>query len=137
MPSWRDELIEAVKSKAEREAEEQERHRRRVKEALTTAEAAMNLAAGALRFARDKLVEKTQKAELAESDDKYRLAFREFVLAVELARDAAVIRVTYVDGKPREFDFAKDRHIAPVDVEEYVGRRAVELVRAAQKADGW
>jgi hypothetical protein len=137
VPNWRDELLEAVKSKAERDAEEQERHRKRVKEALTTAEAAMALAAGALRFARDKLVEKSQAAELREGPDGYALALRELTLSIDLQRDAAVLRITYVDGKPRDFDFAKDRHIAPVDVEEYVGRRAVELVRAAQKTAAW
>jgi hypothetical protein len=45
--------------------------------------------------------------------------------------------VNVAETKPREFDFAKDRHIAATDVEEYVGRRAVELVRLAQKATPW
>ena len=56
---------------------------------------------------------------------------------LELVRDSAVIKVAFVEGKPREFDFAKDRHIAAADVEEYVGRRSVELVRTAQKAAPW
>jgi hypothetical protein len=135
--NWREELTEAVKTKAERDAEEQARHRKRVQEALTTAEAAIALAADALRYARDRLKDKGQEAGLSEQSDAYKLILREFSLAVELARDSAILRVTYVDGKPREFDFAKDRHIAPVDVEEYVGRRSVELVRAAQKALPW
>ena len=50
---------------------------------------------------------------------------------------SAVIKVTFGEGKPREFDFAKDRHIAPADVEEYIGRRSLELVRAAHKAHPW
>lgn len=137
MPNWRDELIEAVKTKAEREAEEAARHKKRVEEALTTAEAAMVLAAEALRFARGQLVEKGQTAELTEARDGYRIAFREFGLSVDLVRESAIIKVGFLDGKPREFDFAKDRHIAPADVEEYVGRRAVELVKAAQKAAPW
>ena len=137
MPNWRDELIEVVKTKAEREAEEKERHRKRVEEALTSAEAAMELAAESLRFARDKVVEKGQPSELVEQKDHCRLSVREVGLTVELARDSAIIKVTFIEGKPREFDFAKDRHIAPADVEEYVGRRAVELVRAAHKAHPW
>ncbi|UQA62672.1 hypothetical protein [Polyangium aurulentum] len=137
MASWKDELIEAAKSKSEREAEEQERHRKRVLEALTTAESAINLGAEALRFTRDRLRDKGQEVELSEATDAYKLKLRDFTLSVELVRDAAIIRVTFGDGKPREFDFAKDRHIAPADVEEYIGRRAVEVVRAAQKSTPW
>jgi hypothetical protein len=135
---WRDEITESVKTKAEREAEEQARHRKRVEEALATADAAIRLGGEALRFTRDRLREKNQPAELAENGkDAFRLALREFSLNLELVRESAIIKVTFGDGKPREFDFAKDRHIAPADVEEYVGRRAVELVRAAQKAAPW
>lgn len=139
MPNWREELVEAAKTKEEREEEERARHRKRVEEALTTAEAAMSLGADALRFTRDKLGEKSQKAELSESESKdaFKLSLLEFSLALELVRDSAVIKVTFGESKPREFDFAKDRHIAPADVEEYVGRRALELVRAAQKAHPW
>lgn len=137
MPSWRDELIEAVKSKAEREAEEAARHRKRVEEALATAENAMNLGAAALRYTRDKLAEKGQPAELAEDRDKYKLTLRDLSLTLELSRDTAIIKATFGEGKPREFDLAKDRHIAPADVEEYMGRRALELVRAAYKATPW
>lgn len=139
MPNWREELVEAAKTKAEREEEERARHRKRVEEALTTAEAAMALGAEALRFAHEKLGEKGQTVEFTESEakDSYRLVLLEFSLALELVRDSALIKVTFGEGKPREFDFAKDRHIAPADVEEYVGRRALELVRAAQKAHPW
>ena len=48
MVSWRDELNEAVKSKAEREAEEQARVKKRVEEALATATQAMSLGGEAL-----------------------------------------------------------------------------------------
>jgi hypothetical protein len=137
VPNWRDELIEAVKTKGEREAEEAARHRKRVEEALTSADAAMTLAVEALRFAHERLREKGQGSELTEQTDAYRLRLRELQLGLELARDSAIIKVSYVDGKPREFDFAKDRHIAAADVEEYVGRRSVELVRAAQKVSPW
>ncbi len=139
MPNWREELVEAAKTKEEREEEERARHRKRVEEALTTAEAAMSLGADALRFTRDKLGEKSQKAELSENEtkDSFKLLLLEFSLALELVRESAVIKVTFGESKPREFDFAKDRHIAPADVEEYVGRRALELVRAAQKAHPW
>jgi hypothetical protein len=135
--SWRDELIEAAKTKAERDAEEQERHRKRVQEALHTAEAALSLGAEALRFTRDRLKDKELSPTLAEQTDDFRLKLGDCSLRVELARDAAIVRVTFGDGKPREFDFAKDRHIAPADVEEYIGRRAVELVRTAQKSTPW
>jgi hypothetical protein len=137
VPNWRDELIEAVKTKAEREAEELARHKKRVEEALTTAEAAMALGVDALRFTRDKLQSKGQEPGLAEQPDSHKLTLREVSLSLELVRDAAMIKVTFGDSKPREFDFAKDRHIAPADVEEYIGRRALEFVRAAQKATPW
>ena len=137
MPSWRDELTEAVKSKAEREAEEAERHRKRVQEALNAAESAMSLAVEALRFGRDKIAEKGQPVELLEEKDKHKLTLRDVSLTLELLRDSAVIKVTFGEGKPREFDLAKDRHIAPGDVEEYIGRRSLELVRAAYKATPW
>jgi hypothetical protein len=135
--SWRDELIEAAKTKAEREAEELARHRKRVEEALHTAELALGLAAEALRFTRDSLSEKGQTSTLLEQTDSFKLELVDHKLRVELARDSAIIKVTFGEGKPREFDFAKDRHIAPADVEEYVGRRAVELVKSAHKASPW
>jgi hypothetical protein len=137
MASWRDELIEAVKTKAEREAEELARHRKRVEEALATAEAAINLGAEGLRFTRDRLKEKDQPAQLIEGQDSYKLTVHEHSLALELSRESAVIKITFGEGKPREFDFAKDRHIAPADVEEYIGRRSLELVRAAYKSHPW
>lgn len=137
MASWRDELIEAAKTKAEREEEEQARHRKRVQEALHTAETAFGLAIEALKFARDRLTDKGQGPQLGEHTDAEVLELHAHKLRVELVRDSAVIKVVYGEGKPREFDFAKDRHIAPADVEEYVGRRAVELVKSAQKASPW
>lgn len=137
MATWRDELIEAVKSKTEREAEELARHKKRVTEALAAAESAVSQGAESLKFAHEKLQEKGQPIVLSQEQDKHRLAFGEFSLALELLRDSAIVRVTFGDGKPREFDFAKDRHIAPADVEEYVGRRSLELVRAGQKSHPW
>jgi hypothetical protein len=137
MASWRDELIEAVKTKAERDAEDLARHRKRVEEALATAEAAINLGAEGLRFTRDRLKEKEQPTELVEGTDSYKLIVHEHSLALELSRESAVIKITLGEGKPREFDFAKDRHIAPADVEEYIGRRSLELVRAAHKSHPW
>lgn len=137
MASWKDELIEAAKTKAEREAEEAARHKKRVEEALATAEAAMKAGAEALRFAADKLKEKGQASSLDDASDALKLSLNELALRLELGRETAVIKVTFGDAKPREFDFAKDRHISPADVEEYVGRRALEFVRAAQKASPW
>jgi hypothetical protein len=137
MASWRDELIEAVKSKGEREAEEAERHRKRVEEALTTAETAMNLAVEALRYTRERLRDKDQPAELTEEPDHYHLTLGGLGIKLDLVRESAVIKVTFGEGKPREFDLAKDRHIAPADVEEYMGRRSLELARAAYKTHPW
>jgi len=58
-------------------------------------------------------------------------------LSADLDPDTAVIKVSYLDAKAREFDFARDRHIAAADVEEYLGRRVVELIRSVQKATPW
>ena len=66
MPNWRDELIEAVKTKSEREAEEAAKQRQRVLEALSSAEGAVTLASDALRFACDRISEKGQAAALQE-----------------------------------------------------------------------
>jgi hypothetical protein len=137
VPNWRDELQEAVKGKAERDAEEKERQRKRVEEALTTADAALQLAKEALTFSYEKLKEKGQDVSLDGSDDGLRLVFKALSLGIALDRETAIIKITFAEQKPREFDFARDRHIAAADVEEYVGRRSVELVRAAQKAEPW
>jgi hypothetical protein len=135
--SWRDELIEAAKTKAERDEEELARHRKRVQEALHTAESAFDLASKALEYARERLAEKGQAPHLDVQTDALGLELLAHKIRIELVRESAVIKVVYGEGKPREFDFAKDRHIAPADVEEYVGRRAVELVKSAQKASPW
>jgi len=137
MASWRDELIEVVKTKAERDAEEQARHKKRVEEALATAEAAIALGIEGIRFTCEHLRGKGQPAELVETADSVKVTLHELSLALELLREGAIIKITFGDSKPREFDFAKDRHIAPADVEEYVGRRSLELVRAAQKTHPW
>jgi hypothetical protein len=135
--SWRDEIIEAAKSKAERDAEEAARQKKRVEEALGTARASLDLAIEAIRFTRDRLLDKGQDAKLDEAPSGAKLSLREHSLQVDLSEESAVLKVSLGEAKPREFDFAKDRHIAPADVEEYVGRRALELVRNAQKSSGW
>jgi hypothetical protein len=137
VPNWRDELIEAVKTRQEREDEEAARHRQRVVEALSSAESALELAREALGFAKDRIAEKGQAAVLEPTELGVRLTLGALALGIELDRATAVLRVSYLEGRPREFDFARDRHIAPTDVEEYVGRRAVELVRNVQKAAPW
>jgi hypothetical protein len=137
MANWRDELNDAVKTKAEREAEEAAKQRQRVQEALASAQTAIALAIDALRFAAERISEKGQAVKLTEQDSGARLDLATFSLVLELDRETAVIKVTFLEGKPREFDFARDRHIAAADVEEYVGRRTVELVRNAQKAQPW
>ena len=58
-------------------------------------------------------------------------------LGIQLDPETAILRVHVAEAKPREFDFARDRHIAATDVEEYVGRRVLELVKVAQKAAPW
>ena len=151
MPNWRDELCDAVKTKAEREREEQERQRQRVQEALASAEGALTLALEAAKFAHERIVEKGQSASLVEEREDVpveggapesrvkssKLTLGAHTLGLELDRSTAILKVSFLEGKPREFDFARDRHIAAVDVEEYVGRRAVEFVRAAQKSSPW
>ena len=137
MPNWRDELIEAVKTKAEREAEEAEKHRQRVREALTTAEAALKLGVEALAFAAERVREKGKEVQLEREPYVARFTLGPMSLSAELDPATAVIKVSYQDAKAREFDFARDRHIASGDVEEYLGRRVVELIRAVQKATPW
>lgn len=150
MPNWRDELCDAVKTKTERETEEQARHRLRVQEALTSAEAALLLAVEAVKFAHERISEKGQAATLVEeredvpveggSESRFKttkLGLGALAIGLELDRTTAVLQVSFLEGKPREFDFARDRHITAVDVEEYVGRRIVEFARAAQKAAPW
>jgi hypothetical protein len=137
MTTWRDELIEAVKSQEEREAEEAARRQKRLTEALEVAEEALGKATEGLRFANEQFGSKEQSSKLDESNGDLVLGLGELSIAVELARDTAVLKITFNDGRPREFDFAKDRHLSPRDVEEYVGRRAVELARAAQKSNPW
>src|SRR3954469_16115182 len=99
MASWRDELTEAVKSKAERDAEEAARHKKRVEEALATAETAMGLATEALRYTCAELQRKQQPAELVEDKDRYKLTVGALSLALELSRESAVIKVTFGEGK--------------------------------------
>lgn len=142
MANWRDELIEAVKTKAEREAEEAEKQRLRVREALTSAESALKLGVEALAFAAERVKEKGREVTLDATEHavKFHLgpaAGPQMSLAAELDTSTAIIKVSYLDAKAREFDFARDRHIAAADVEEYLGRRVVELIRAAQKASPW
>ncbi len=142
MANWRDELIEAVKTKAERDAEEAEKQRLRVREALTSAESALKLGIEALTFAADHVKEKGREVslEVHEHSAKFHLGGApgpQMSIAADLDPTTAIIKVSYLDAKAREFDFARDRHIAAADVEEYLGRRVVELIRAAQKANPW
>jgi hypothetical protein len=153
MANWREELSEAVKTKAERDAEEAARLKQRVQEALGTAESAFGLAMEALRFAAAKIGEKGKAVKLEpQAGDPSAGAklvieisaapgqtgdFGPLVLGLSIDRETAVLKASIGETKPREFDFAKDRHIAASDVEEYVGRRIIELVRAAQKASAW
>ena len=155
MANWREELSEAVKTKAEREAEEAARLKQRVQEALGPAESAFGLAMDALRFAADQIAEKGQAARLEPSagdpSPGAKLVIEPggtpapgqtgdlgpLVRGLSIDRETAIVKASIGETKPREFDFAKDRHIAASDVEEYVGRRIIELVRAAQKANAW
>ncbi len=137
MTTWREELVEAIKSKAERDSEEEEKRKKRLEEALKIADDALAKANEGLDFTREQLVHKQQPVKLSKNGDASAFELHGMTLGVELDRGEAVLKVTFNGGRPREFDFAKDRHISPKDVEEYVGRRAVELARAAQKAKPW
>ena len=137
MNSWRNELREVTKSKAEREGEEQERRRKRIVEALEVADEAMVQTLDGLRFAGELLRARDQEPTLVEGSGDYRFELHGSAVVVALDRETAVLAVRTNDGRPREFDFAKDRHLAPKDVEEYVGRRLLELARAAQNEHPW
>lgn len=137
MTTWREELLEAIKTRSERDAEEEAKRRKRVEEALKVADEALAKAGESLAFARDQLAGKGQPVALREDAAGRTLELHGQALAVALDRDEAVLRIAVNEAKAKEFDFAKDRHIAPRDVEEYVGRRLVELVRAAHKAAPW
>ncbi|MBM4359946.1 MAG: hypothetical protein FJ096_17725 [Deltaproteobacteria bacterium] len=137
MTTWRDELEEAIKTLAEREAEEAARRKKRLEEALKIADEARALADEGLSYVREQLAAKGQSASLLRDGEALTLSLHGQALTVELDRGEAILKVVANGARPREFDFAKDRHIAPKDVEEYVGRRAVELARAAQKVSPW
>lgn len=137
MSTWREELHEVIKTRDEREAEELARKRQRIAEALEVAADAQAQAVEGLRFAVAELAGKGQPAELAVQGDEARLKLHALGVDVVLDRDNAIVKIAFNQGKPREFDFGTDRHLAPKDVEEYVGRRLVELARAAQKEHPW
>jgi hypothetical protein len=137
MTTWRDELQEAIKTQAERDAEEAARRKKRLEEALKVADEARALADEGLSFVREQLASKGQSASLLRDGEALTLSLHGQALTIELDRSEAILKVSSNGARPREFDFAKDRHIAPKDVEEYVGRRAVEFARAAQKVSPW
>lgn len=137
MENWREELAEEVKTKAEREAEEEARRNKRLAEALAVADEGLAKALESLRFADELIRSKGQASSLEEQDGRLLFKLLDLTVVVELSRNDAVLKVAYNEGRPREFDFSNDRHISPRDVEEYVGRRMVELARAAQKVSPW
>jgi hypothetical protein len=135
--NWREELVETIKSKDERESEEKERRAKRITEALKVAEEALRMALEGLKFTNEQLKGKKQPASFKKATAGATLAMHDFSIDVKLRREDAVLEVSYSGGRPKQFDFAKDRHLAASDVEEYVGRRALEMARAAQKANPW
>ncbi len=137
MSTWREELLVIIKTQAEREAEEKDHRKKRIAAALEVAVESYDNAREGLRFAHEKLVTKKQPSELKEGEDSCGVALFELQLQVSLKREVAVLEVIYGDAKPREFDFANDRHLAPRDIEDYIGRRVVELARAAQELHPW
>ena len=137
MAGWRDELVEVIKSSAEREAEEAEKRQKRLEAALTVADEAMVKARASLEFVNEQLASKAQPVALSNVEGGQKLSLHGLSLEVALSREDAVVRVSFNEGRPREFDFVSERHLAPRDVEEYVGRRSVELARAAQKGHPW
>src|SRR5688500_15051481 len=104
MANWREELSEAVKTKAERESEEAARLKQRVQEALGTAESAFGLAMDALRFAADKISEKGKPAKLevtpGEPSPGAKLVIEQtgelgaLVLGLSIDRDTAVVKAS-------------------------------------------
>ena len=139
MASWRDELVEAVKTQGRargrrggappearrggahdgRDGHDPRRSRRSATRAIGCAT-------------------RVSRPSSTEEQDRYRLTLRDLEPdASSWCARAPIIKVTFGEGKPREFDLAKDRHIAPADVEEYMGRRSLELVRAAYKTTPW
>lgn len=134
---WKDDLFEASKTKAEREEEERIRQAKRVEEALSTADAAMTLALQALEFSAERLRSQKQPVVLEDIAGGKRLKLHEPTLEVALSRETAILTVLAEGNKPREFDFVRDRHIAAADVEEYVGKRCLELVRLVQQNHPW
>lgn len=135
--SWRDELLEAVKTKKEREAEKAERLRERVAVALVIAEEAYALVREVLGFGHEQMLGKGQKASFESTDSGCELRLDDFAIVASLSNEDAQLNVSYNKARPRSFDFLNDRHLSPKDVEEYVGRRTVELVRAAQQKAPW
>lgn len=137
MTTWRDELLEAIKTRVEREAEDETKRIKRLEEALKVAEDALLMAHENLRFTQEQLLVKEQLATVTPAGDAATLELHGQTLTVDLDRAGAILKVAANGSRPREFDFAKDRHISPKDVEEYVGRRALEMVRAAHKIAPW
>jgi len=137
MDNWRDELTEVIKSQAEREAEDEARQAKRLRDALVVADEAMGLSLEAVRFAAEQIAAKGQAAEVEEAEGRHRFTLHGSSLALGLDRERAVLEVALNAGRAREFDFANDRHLAPREVEEYVGRRVVELVRSVKKTNPW
>jgi hypothetical protein len=126
-----------IKTQAEREAEEEERRKKRIAAALEVAIEAYDKASEGLRFAHEKLVSKKRPSKLRDVEDSCGFGLFDLKLQVSLKRQAAVIEIIYGDAKPREFDFANDRHLSPRDIEDYIGRRIIELARAAQELHPW
>ena len=137
MATWRDELVTVIKSQPERDAEAAERKRQRLAEALTVAEQALERARDGMTFADEKLRGKGQPCKLVDSGDVMSLTLHDYQLETSLDRSTAILSITYNAGQPRLFNFSEERHTAAKDVEEYIGRRAVELARAAQKTHPW
>lgn len=139
---WKQELLEVIKTQAERDAEADARRRARLAEALKSAEAALNAANEALRFCAENMQSKALPASialLAEGAD-FKLgdsANPTCVMTTRLDRETAMLTIQFGEGKAKEFDFGRDRHIAPEDVDEYVGRRLLELVRTAKSERPW
>ena len=137
MATWRDELLTVIKSQAERDTEAAERKRQRLAEALTVAEQALAGARDGLQYVHEQLQVKEQPSTLGDEPDKLSLGLHGLTLEVALDRSTAELSITLNAGQPRVFKFAEDRHTAAKDVEEYVGRRSVEMARAAQKNNPW
>ena len=93
MTTWRDELLEAIKTRAERDAEEEAKRKKRLEEALKIADEASEKAHEGLAFTHDHLVAKGLSPTLTRDGNAATLEFCGQTLTVDLDRSEAMLKV--------------------------------------------